>query len=69
MKIVPFMKDIAARKFKLSILKPLSYLCMSEVIVRLFLKYYDILHSCFTLSNDYCIFLISILFILIFQCN
>ena len=28
MKIVPFIKDIAAREFKLSILKPLSYLCM-----------------------------------------
>ena len=36
---------------------------------RLFLKYCDIIYNCFTLSNDYCIFLISILFILIFQCN
>jgi hypothetical protein len=28
MEIVPFMKDIAAREFKLRILKSLSYLCM-----------------------------------------
>ena len=35
----------------------------------MFLKYYDILNNCFTLSNDHCIFLISILFILLFHYN